>query len=111
MALFTNLYIDQGTDFAVAINVFDNDGTSKDLTGYTVRSQLRKSYDSKTNVAFVAQVTSAIDGEITLSMSNLVNGALKSGRYVYDVETITSSNVVTRIVEGLCMINPGVTRS
>ena len=42
MAIKANIVIDQGTDFAAAIDIVDQDGVVNNLTGYTVAAQLRK---------------------------------------------------------------------
>ncbi len=43
MAVYSNITIDQGTDFSSAIDVTDADGDAVNLTGYTVKGQIRKS--------------------------------------------------------------------
>ena len=44
MASISNLTIDQGTTYSVSIAVNDDTGSARDLTGYTGRSQMRRSY-------------------------------------------------------------------
>ena len=44
MAQVANIYIDQGTDFQIAVDVTDAVGDVLDLTGYTESAQLRKTY-------------------------------------------------------------------
>lgn len=108
MAGIQNLVIDQGTTFSVTINLTTDDGSEKDLTDYTVSSQIRKSYHTNT---YTALTTSKIDlaGEITLSLTPEQTSALKAGRYVYDVE-ISSSQETVRVVEGIVTVTPEVTR-
>lgn len=110
MAISTNLYIDQGSDFSVSVNITESDGTAKNLTGYTARAQLRKSYYSKTNVTFTSAVTAPAEGEVTISLTNAQTANIKAGRYVFDVETVSNANAVTRILEGMVIINPEVTK-
>ena len=110
MAVVSNLIVDQGTDFAVSIVYKNDDGTLKDLTGYQVRSQMRRSYYSTSNTAFTAGFVDAVLGEIELSLSANTTNSLKPGRYVYDVEVVDTNSKVTRIVEGLVTVLPGVTR-
>ena len=50
MAIIQNLTIDQGTTWSIIINVTDASGDIKDLTNYTVRSQMRKSYYTNTYI-------------------------------------------------------------
>lgn len=108
MAGIQNLVVDQGTSFEITINVTLDDGSEKDLTDYTVSSQIRKSYYTNTYTDFT---TAKVDltGEITLSLTPTQTSALKAGRYVYDVE-ISSTEETVRIIEGIVTVTPEVTR-
>jgi len=111
MAVLSNLSVDQGSDFSAEIVVEDSTGNVANLTGYTGAGQIRKTYSSNTATNFVVVVTNAAGGLLTLSLANAVTNAMKSGRYVYDVEiTETSNGEKTRVVEGQLTINPGVTQ-
>ena len=46
MAIIANIFIDQGADFSITVNVADVDGTTLNLTGYTAAAQMRKTYES-----------------------------------------------------------------
>jgi hypothetical protein len=109
MATIQNLYIDQGTTYSLTITVSDQNGDVKDLTDYTVTAQLRKSYYSSTATSFTASASSPTDGEITISLTATQTSALKAGRYVYDIE-IESDEETLRVLEGIVVINPEVTR-
>jgi len=109
MATIQNLYIDQGTTYSLTITVSDQNGDVKDLTDYTVRGQLRKSYYSSTSTSFTASATSPTDGEITISLTATQTSALKAGRYVYDIE-IQNDEETLRVLEGIVVLNPEVTR-
>ena len=52
MATISNIVIDQGTTFSLELNLTNDDTTAKDLTAYTVTSQLRKSYESTSATDF-----------------------------------------------------------
>lgn len=112
MATVRNLVIDQGSTFSISITVSDYTGSAIDLTGYTLRSQLRKSYHSNTYTSFTVVSNDPTDGEITLSLTATQTSALKYGRYVYDVEIVSPApaSEVTRILEGIITVNPEVTR-
>ena len=108
MAIKANIVIDQGTDLTAIVDVVDTSGVTYDLEGYTVAAQMRKNYTSSAATTFVGSHNAA-GGAITLSLSNTVTAALEPGRYLYDVE-ITSGGVVTRVVEGIATVTPGMTR-
>ena len=111
MAVYSDLTIDQGTDFSAEVQVDDTDGTIANLTGYTVAGQIRKTYSSSTKVDFTCSVADATAGKITIALSNTQTGAMKAGRYVYDVEITKTSNAhKTRVIEGQVTVTPGVTQ-
>ena len=110
MAEYVELSIEQGTTFSTTINVNENDGSPKDLTTYSARSQMRKSYYSSSSKDFTMTKTDAAGGEITMSMSAANTSLLTPGRWVYDVEIEDQASVVTRIFEGIVVVMPGVTR-
>lgn len=109
MATISNLYIDQGTNFSSIINVSNDDGSAFDLTGYTVKAQIRKTYTSSTAIDFTTSIPGT--GEIQIALDNSVTVAMKAGRYVYDViiSNASLSNTL-RVAEGILTINPGVSR-
>ena len=111
MAIVSNLIIDQGTTFKADIDVTDTDGNVLNLTGYTTAGQMRKSYASSTATDFTASIQSASNGTVRITLSAAQTNVLKAGRYVYDVEIKkTSTNEVTRVVEGQIEVTPGVTK-
>lgn len=109
MAIINNLLIDQGSTFSVTINWTAEDGSYIDLTNYTANSQLRKSYYSANSITFTANISDAANGEVTLSLTPAQTANLKAGRYVYDLN-MSNANVITRLVEGIATVMPGVTR-
>lgn len=109
MAQVQNIYIDQGTTFSFTISVSDQFGDAKDLTGYTAASQMRKSFYTNTAIDFTADISSPLDGEVTISLTATETSAIKAGRYVYDIE-IESSEETVRVLEGIVVVNPEVTK-
>lgn len=111
MAIYSNFTIDQGTTFLADIDVTDAEGDPLNLTGYSVEGQLRKSYNSTTFTAFSASISNATGGVLRISLTAAQTGALKAGRYVYDVEITATDNTITRVIEGQIEVTPGVTRA
>lgn len=110
MAVVANIQLDQGSVFNSTIDVEDINGNPASLSGYTSRGQVRKTYSSSIAVDFTTAITDASNGKVAISLSDTQTGAMKPGRYVYDVEVLSSSGAVTRIVEGQCEVMPRVTR-
>jgi len=109
MGTKANLKVDQGTDFSTSITLTDDDGTALNLSGYTGAGQIRKYYTSTTAVNFDVVVT-ANTGTVTFELSSNTSNSMNSGRYVYDIELTDTSGIVSRIMEGIVTITPGVTR-
>ena len=110
MAVYSNLTVDQGTDFTMSVDVTDTDGDALNLTGFTVAGQVRRSYFSTTAVDFTCAVSNATSGIITVSLSGTQSDAMKAGRYVYDVEITNAGGTKTRVLEGQLEIMPAVTK-
>jgi|TARA_A200000159_G_scaffold56922_1_gene52551 hypothetical protein len=114
MAIYSNLTVDQGSTFSVAIDVTDSSGDALNLTGYGVAGQIRKTYSSTTFTPFTASVYNQVGGVVKIELSAATTNLMKPGRYVYDVEisrTINATDEVTRIVEGQLEVRPGVTKA
>ena len=110
MATVSNLAIDQGTTYSVTITVTDDTGSARNLTNYTVRSQMRRSYYTTANTSFSANIASPADGTVSLDLTSTQTSALKPGRYVYDIELVSNVSTVERLVEGIVTVYPEATK-
>jgi hypothetical protein len=110
MATKANIVIDQGSTFSVTFNLTDENGDPLNLVGYTANAQMRKHYTSSNAVTFTCG-TSGANGTVSLELTANQTDIIVPGRYVYDVElTETSSNTISRVVEGIVTVTPQVTR-
>ena len=110
MATKANLVIDQGSTFSTDLNLTDENGDPLSLIGYSANSQVRKWYTSTNASATFTTSVNTATAIITLSLNANQTSNLDSGRYVYDVELIDSSNNVTRLMEGIVTITPEVSK-
>lgn len=111
MATITNLYIDAGADYSIIVTANQGNGDPLNLTGYTVKSQVRKSYASPTAYDFTASIFAATSGKIRLSMTATQTSAIKPGRYLYDVEITSAIGEKRRVLEGIIIITPEITQT
>ena len=117
MSTYEDLEFDQGADVAVALETVDASGAVKDLTNHTITAKMKRTYkstDASDIQAFnCVVVPPSTAGDITLSLTNTQTGALRAGRWVYDVEMSfvdSSSNTIReRILQGQITVNPQVT--
>jgi hypothetical protein len=104
-----NITIDQGTTFSYPFTLLDTNGDVRDLTTYTANAQLRKAYTS-TNATSFTCVTSNTDPNLVISLTANQSANVVGGRYVYDIQLRSNTDIVTRYVEGIVTVTPRVTR-
>jgi hypothetical protein len=112
MAAYVELYMDQGASFSNIININDDLTNSDiDISGYSVTSQMRRSYySSNASANITCTITDAPSGEITLSMTPQQTANIKAGRYLFDVMIQTPSSGSLRLLEGIITVTPRVTK-
>ena len=112
MATTANLFVDSGSDYSNIITIASSTGSALDLTNYTVKSQMRKSYGSSTYYDFTASVYDAVTGKIRLQITAANTSLIPAGRYLYDIEiTNTNTSAKTRVLEGIVVVTPEITKT
>ena len=109
MAIKANIVIDQGSTWQTSINVTDDNEVAINLIGYTAAAQMRKHYTSANAYSFTTDISPSL-GIVTLSLTANASACIPAGRYVYDCELTDSTGKITRLVEGIVTVTPGVTR-
>jgi hypothetical protein len=112
MALVQALYMDQGADFSTGITLYADGGmVPLDMTGYTFKAQMRKSYMSSTAYTFTCTIADPASlGIVILTMSSSTTDTIKPGRYLYDIEMVDDTGYKTRPVEGVVIVSPQITQ-
>lgn len=110
MAAFTEIVIEQGATFETTVTVNDIYNNAVNLANYSTESQMRRSYTSSTAYSLNTEVSDASEGIITLSMDAANTTSLPAGRMLYDLKITSNTGVVTRVVEGIAVILPAITR-
>lgn len=109
MTTRANLYVDQGTDFAVVLDLFDPEGLDLDVGSRTFKCEVRKVYSS--SVAFEAVVqlnTSDNDlNNLDLIISANTTYDVAPGKYSYDI-VMFDEGQRSKILEGLLFLLPTV---
>ena len=109
MATKSNLVIDQGSDFTVSLNVTNTDGSAFNLSGYSGACKLRKHWSSNVAHSLTCNTSSDVtNGVVGLSANAAITGNISPGRWSYDVE-VTSGTNVTRVLQGVFTVTPGIT--
>ena len=109
-----DILIEQGATFSQLVT-YKESGVAVNLTGYTARMQVRSTLESATTVVELTTANGRIAlggaaGTITLTISATDTAALTAGRGVYDLELVSGSGIVTRLLQGVATISRNVTR-
>lgn len=106
-----NLTIDTHVDFTENLELYQLGGQTTNITGYSLYSHMRKHPDSTKKTDFAVGITSAFDGEITLSLGSTITSELKPGRYVYDLLVQRTNGDRAIVLEGTVNVRAGMSHS
>lgn len=112
-----DMMCEQGATFSRVITWKDAGSDPVDLTGYTARMQVRPTVTSDTitldltsaNGGLVFKTPRTL-GQIEVVVSATTTAGLTPGSYVYDLELVSSTAVVTRLLQGKFTVKAEVTR-
>lgn len=105
-----DIVVEQGSTFSRVITIKDSTGTPVNISTSTFRGQIRKRYKSETPEAeFTLTVTDAVNGQLSMSLTDAQTAAIDSGEWVYDVEWV-NGDAVGKLLYGTAYIQPEVTR-
>lgn len=109
-----NFIIEQGATWNPIITWKDNTGTAINLTGYSARLQIR---DAINSISTIVSLTSASGitlggsaGTIAPLLSATATAALDFDDAVYDLELVSGSGIVYRLLQGSVSLSKEVTR-
>jgi len=105
MTARANLYIDQGTDFLVDLDIFSDDGEDLPISNYTFQGDVKKVFSTSGPVfSFdVVYVPNSVN-KVEISLGANTSADIDPGKYQYDIVMTSPSNVRTKILEGLVFI-------
>lgn len=111
MTTRANIYVDQGVDFAIILDLFSDAGDDFNIFDQQFSCDVRKVFSS--TIAFEAIVSvNANDGDpnnIELSIPASTTVDIEPGKYQYDI-VMTAGTQRSKILEGLMFILPTITR-
>lgn len=107
--------IEQGATLDKTFVWKDSTGTIINLSGYTARMQIRPTVASSTILLELTTLNNRIiitagEGKIQLLVSAADTGAITWQRAKYDLELVSSTGVVTRLLSGSVEVSREVTR-
>jgi|DEB0MinimDraft_10_1074344.scaffolds.fasta_scaffold26415_2 hypothetical protein len=115
MTKYSDLQVHQGEDISFRLEIVDENGAVKDLTGLNARARFRKSYSSSNATTYSFSTSFGANdptlGLLDLTLAGEVSDDIPRGRYVYDVFLLTngSLDISEKILEGQIEVMPSVT--
>jgi hypothetical protein len=106
MSSQANIYIDQGTDFRLTVELFDDDNEDLPINAMTFYSDIRKLYSTKKAAEFEIQKN---ENDITLVLDSDTTIQLTPGKYQYDVLMRKPTGEISKIVNGLAIVISTIT--
>ena len=110
MSAKANIVIDQGSTFSTHLALSNEAGAVMDLTNYTARGHIRKWYTSSAYIPFTITIPTPNTGYVYIALTANTTANMEPGRYVYDIETVDGTGVITRVIEGIVSVTPEVTK-
>lgn len=107
--------IEQGASFALAFVWKDGDGIPVPLTGYKARMQVRASVSAPVVLLELTTengllVIEPAAGRVAIALDPVTTAAMTWKRGVYDIELVSPTDSVARLVAGSITVSREVTR-
>lgn len=104
MSYKQHLVIEQGANFEEVIDLKDENGYSLNTAPFSATGIIKKHHES---VYYHTMPITVSNGSLYINMTAAQTANVKSGRYVYTINLINSSNAhVTRLMEGQITVSP-----
>lgn len=104
-----NLVFDEGADLPLNIVWRDDSDQLIDLSGYTARMKLKNTIDGAIVVDWSSYITLGSQGTIDLNVPASATIDLGFLDGVYDLEVVSGSGTVYKVLRGKVLIHPEVT--
>jgi len=108
MTTKANLYVDQGVDYLISLDLFTNDGQEFFADDKTFYCDVKKVFSETKSFSMEARVvtTDELTNNLELFISTETTRNVAPGKYTYDVLMVSSNGGVSKILEGLMTIIP-----
>ena len=105
-----NITVRQGSPYRRTLLLKQSNGAPVNLTGCSVRSQLRRSYFSSSHIDIPVTIESAPDGKIRIDIPSTTTKVIPYSFGVYDVELTMSNGDEEKVIYGNFTVTPEVTK-
>ena len=109
-----NFTCPQGSTFQSTVT-YKIDDVPVNLSGYSSRLQVRETHDAADYITYLTSNGNGLTmggsaGTINIFIAASATALFLDGDHVYDLELISPSNIINRLMEGRFNVTPEVTR-
>lgn len=108
MAAYKTLILYQGTTFCEIFDLTDIYNQTINLANYTAISRMAKNPLSENYTELTTEIVDYTSGKIKVTLSSEETTKLSSGRYVFEVLLIDTYQVITKLIDGIIDVIPGI---
>jgi hypothetical protein len=106
MATTANLYVDQGVDFLVSLDLTTDNGEDFDASSYQFYCDVRKLYSETKKFSAALELAEGDTNTLNLVISAATSRNIPPGKYTYDILMVRTGTSTSKILEGLLFILP-----
>jgi hypothetical protein len=109
-----NIVCPQGATYSETFT-YSVGGVAVNLTGYSAKMQIRRSYDDANPLSTLTSSSGGIvlggsAGTIALSIAYATTETFEAGQYIYDLEIVSGGGIKDRILQGTFTVSAEITR-
>lgn len=112
-----DLLIEQGSTWTAGL-IYKVNGAPQDITGYTVNCQIKQKASGEVIATPICTIVDSLAGAVNLELTDEqtwlipANGKTYKDKteYTYDVTLTSPTGVTFRLLNGIILISPGVTK-
>jgi hypothetical protein len=108
MVTYQDIYINQGSTYVESMTLTDDYKLPINLLDYDVQARMSRSTSAHEYISITVATNDPANGVIELSLTSNETANLKSIKYIYELVAIDSVNNVSKLMEGLAIVNSGV---
>ena len=105
-----NMYVDQGTDYFVNLELISDDGEPFVAAGFTFFCDVKKLYSSTITFSAECTLVEGIDNSFDLFIDPDLTKNVEPGKYQYDIFMRGTGGSLDKILEGLLFVVPSITK-
>ena len=106
-----DLYVVRGDDFRIRLEFATADDTPLDVSGWTLDSEIRSTYQGPLLATVGIDRTGLPDNEVNLTIDAAVTATIGEGVYPWDLYRSAGGQVRRTVLSGVVVVAPDVTEA